>query len=509
MVMNRADMPVQAAGRQELPLNPARAGLAGHTFRRVLETAFIIAIDLLGLAASFSLAILVRTQVLPALSTLFPPKLPDELVASLWWLQGITLGFFAYEGLYTTRLPFWREFKQLVKTITLVFLVVLAIVSLAKMSNQISRTVIVITYLFCLVILPVSRYAGKIFLARLGLWRQRVLLLGAGKTGELVARAISRDPYLGYEVAGFLEDDPRKKYKTFTLKGRTNIRVLGGFNDSREVMERLGVHQVIVAAPGMPAQELVQLVNRLQREAESVLVIPDLFGVPVNSAEIDYFFEEQVLGFRVRNNLASPVNTFLKRAFDLAVGSVILLISAPLMAAIALAVKLDSPGPVIFAHRRIGRGGREFKCYKFRTMVVNAEAVLQEYLRKDPALRAEWERDFKLKNDPRVTRVGRFLRKTSLDELPQIFNVLKGEMSLVGPRPIIRKEVLRFGPYINDFYLVRPGITGLWQVSGRNDIDYPERVRLESWYVHNWSLWLDIIILIRTVGVVLARRGAY
>lgn len=249
---------------------------------------------------------------------------------------------------------------------------------------------------------------------------------------------------------------------------------------------RLGVRHLVVAVPGMPARELVALVNRLQREAASVLVIPDLF-----------------------NNLASPVNVLFNRSFDLAAGTVVLLLALPLMAAIAVAVKLDSPGPVIFAHRRIGRGGREFKCYKFRTMVVNAEAVLQELLSKDPALRAEWKRDFKLKNDPRITRVGRFLRRTGLDELPQIFNVLKGEMSLVGPRPIVKKEVLRFGPYIDDFYLVRPGITGLWQVSGRNDIDYGDRIRLESWYVRNWSLWLDITILIRTFGVVLARRGAY
>ncbi|MEM3434110.1 MAG: sugar transferase, partial [Candidatus Methanomethyliaceae archaeon] len=170
---------------------------------------------------------------------------------------------------------------------------------------------------------------------------------------------------------------------------------------------------------------------------------------------------------------------------------------------------LDSPGPVLFRHRRLGLGGREFWCYKFRTMHVNAEEVLQKLLASDPALRAEWERDFKLRNDPRVTRVGRLLRRTSLDELPQIFNVLKGEMSLVGPRPIVEKEVPRFGLFASDYFSVRPGVTGLWQVSGRNDTGYEHRVRLESWYVRNWSLWLDLTVLIRTIGVVLARRGAY
>ena len=179
------------------------------------------------------------------------------------------------------------------------------------------------------------------------------------------------------------------------------------------------------------------------------------------------------------------------------------------MALIALAIKIESPGPAFFKQQRVGRNGDIFDCYKFRTMAINAQEILGAILKNDSTLREEWESNFKLKNDPRITRIGNLLRKTSLDELPQILNVLKGEMSLVGPRPIVQKEVPRFGYSINDFFIVRPGITGLWQVSGRNDIDYSERVRLEAWYVRNWSLWLDITILIRTVGIVLSRSGAY
>lgn len=182
---------------------------------------------------------------------------------------------------------------------------------------------------------------------------------------------------------------------------------------------------------------------------------------------------------------------------------------SPILLIIALWIYHDSPGPVIFKHRRVGRDGKEFNCYKFRSMCVDADVKLKELLEKDPAAREEWNRDFKLKNDPRITKSGHFLRRTSLDELPQIFNVLKGEMSLVGPRPIVQAEVPRYGKFIQDYYMVRPGITGMWQTSGRSDIDYPERVAMDSWYVRNWNVWFDVVLLWRTFSVVFSKKGAY
>ncbi|ADL07277.1 undecaprenyl-phosphate galactose phosphotransferase WbaP [Thermosediminibacter oceani] len=516
--MNNSQVEIRKTGRQivtqsneaAIALRPAPTLDLAHAFWGAFEITLLAAMDFLGIATSFMLALLIRIRTLPALSPLYSSMVPDRLINNFWWLTGIVLGILAFEGLYTARYPFWRELQRLVKGITLAFLVVFTVIFMAKLSSEVSRTVLTLTYLFCLLILPFCRYTGKTILSRLGLWRRKVVILGAGKTGELVAKIFSSDSYLGYEVVGFLEDDPGKKHKTFAIKKDTILKVLGNFSDAQEVMQRLGVRHLVVAAPGMPSQELVKLVNRLQREAASVLVIPDLLGVPVSSAEIDYFFEEQMLGFRVRNNLSDPVNMVLKRTFDLVVGSIALLVSAPIMAIIALAIKLDSPGPVIFAHKRIGRWGKEFKCYKFRTMYLNNEEILQRYLASNPAAKEEWEKYAKLKGyDPRVTRVGRFLRKLSLDELPQIFNVLKGEMSLVGPRPYLPRERFRMDNFAETILLARPGITGLWQISGRNEIDFEGRLNLESWYVRNWSLWLDIVILIRTVGVVLARRGAY
>jgi undecaprenyl-phosphate galactose phosphotransferase len=409
--------------------------------------------------------------------------------------------------MYTTRLPFWRETSRLLKIVLVSFVLILASISLGKLSGEFSRTILVLCCLFALVLMPCCRWCAKTLLGRMGLWTQPVLVLGAGKTGALIAQALLRDPYPGYQIRGFLDDDPSKRKTGLRVNGIC-FPVLGGFEEYEAIISQTGVRDVIVAAPGLASYRLVALVNSLQRIASSVLVVPDLFGLPVEGVRADYFFDEQVLTFRVGNNLASPVNRIIKRCFDFTVGLIAFLCLSPLMLLISLAVKLDSRGPVLFSHSRIGRNGRQFNCYKFRSMVANAQEALPDLLKKDPELQREWEYHYKLKNDPRITRSGRFLRRTSLDELPQLLNVLKGEMSLVGPRPITEKEIPCFGSHIDNYYLVRPGITGLWQVSGRSEMDYQRRVNLESWYVRNWSLWMDITLLIRTVNSVLIKKGA-
>ncbi|HDY7358196.1 TPA: exopolysaccharide biosynthesis polyprenyl glycosylphosphotransferase, partial [Klebsiella pneumoniae] len=206
--------------------------------------------------------------------------------------------------------------------------------------------------------------------------------------------------------------------------------------------------------------------------------------------------------------LAKVSSRTLKRIFDL-VGSIAIIITiSPLLLYIYNKVKKDG-GPAIYGHERIGKGGKSFKCLKFRSMVTNSKEVLEDLLSKDIQAKQEWEATFKLKNDPRITKIGHFLRRTSLDELPQLFNVLKGEMSLVGPRPIITAELERYNDEVAYYLLSKPGMTGLWQVSGRSDVDYETRVYLDTWYVKNWSMWNDIAILFKTIGVVLKKDGAY
>ena len=210
----------------------------------------------------------------------------------------------------------------------------------------------------------------------------------------------------------------------------------------------------------------------------------------------------------IKHNLLDPWARAIKYVLDLSATVVGGLLISPLLIAITIAIKLDSPGPAFYAHRRVGIGGNHFRCWKFRTMHADAEQLLNEFLQGKPDLQAEWEQNFKLRDDPRVTRVGRFLRKTSLDELPQLWNVLRGEMSLVGPRPIVEAEISRYGTVYEMYQRIKPGISGFWQVSGRSDTSYAERVKLDAYYVHNWSIWLDLVILVRTVGCVMLGRGA-
>jgi Undecaprenyl-phosphate galactose phosphotransferase WbaP len=237
-----------------------------------------------------------------------------------------------------------------------------------------------------------------------------------------------------------------------------------------------------------------------------VHVLSELTGLP------DHWNPQQIdglTGIHLEQNLMLPLPRLTKRCMDLVasiIGGIILL---PLFFYLAVAVKMSSRGPIVYYHERIGINGRRFKAWKFRTMFQNADAVLELYLEEHPELREEWERDHKLKFDPRVTRIGKFLRKTSLDELPQLWNVIWGDMSLVGPRPIVEAEIVKYGPYYGLYTMVKPGITGLWQVSGRNNTTYDERVQFDAYYVRNWSPWLDLYLLLRTIRIVLFAKGAY
>lgn len=207
--------------------------------------------------------------------------------------------------------------------------------------------------------------------------------------------------------------------------------------------------------------------------------------------------------------LAFPTGGLAKRAFDLTAAAAALLIFSPLFLLVMALVKLSDPGPAFYGHRRVGHNGRYFKCLKFRTMMVNGDEVLRRHLQNNPEAAEEWRTTRKLKNDPRVTAVGAVLRKLSLDELPQLLNVVMGDMSLVGPRPIVRSEVNKYGQVFEEYCMVKPGITGLWQVSGRNNTTYQERVNFDQYYISNWSVWMDLWILIKTVPVVIFGYGAY
>lgn len=463
-----------------------------------ISVAFIL-MDYLAIVAAALTAFFIRAKLIP----LFHDNLivPDVFIYVI--IPAAFMLFLHFDRKYINKLYFWQQAARLFKASLYAMLLTLVVLFFSGSVKEVSRIFTVLLWFFSFGYLAIGRYFFKKMVMNIGALQAPTILVGAGKTAELLLESFRKNGGSGYKIVGLIEDQPQKS----CVAGR--YPVLGTFAQAETIVQNAGVKHVLIAAPGLIREELLDLVYRLQPYVNHVTFVPDLLGVPVGSMELDTLFNEKTVLLRIKNNLSQIHNRALKLLFDCFCTIIGVALVAPLCFLIGVIIYLDSPGPVIFAHKRVGYKGKKFPCYKFRTMVNNSREVLEQYLRDNPVAREEWERDFKLKDDPRVTKIGRFLRKTSLDELPQFLNVLKGEMSLVGPRPIVDVEVERYGKYINDYYLVRPGITGIWQVSGRNDVGYSERVEMDSWYVRNWSLWLDIILLIKTVGIVLKRKGAY
>ena len=404
---------------------------------------------------------------------------------------------------YKIDTAYWEKVKIIFRSITIGIVLSIVLMYAGHILNNVSRLFVILSYGFILFYIILFRYILARTLIKLNVLAIPVLLVGAGKTAELVDIHFSNMPLAMYKIVGFVDDNP----KSDVLANK--YECLGKFSDAEAVIKKYNIPNVLVCAPGLEPRKLVTLINKLQILVEKVTFVPELFGIPAANIQARGLMNEQTLILEVKNNLAQRRNRLFKRIFDITatvIGGILIL---PVIAIVAILIYLDSPGPIVFGHKRVGQGGKEFPCYKFRSMVPNAQEALEIYLKENPAAREEWERDFKLKDDPRVTKIGKFLRKTSLDELPQLWNVLIGDMSLVGPRPIVRAEVEKYGEYINDFYLVPPGITGVWQVSGRSDTTYEERVLMDSWYVHNWSVWIDIVYLVKTVFAVIKSKGAY
>ncbi|MBO5604029.1 MAG: undecaprenyl-phosphate galactose phosphotransferase WbaP [Acidaminococcaceae bacterium] len=405
-------------------------------------------------------------------------------------------------GLYTGNMQSWRVISNIFKANLYTSMTGVFILYVIKAAEHTSRLYLGLLCMAAFFFTVLFRYVIKMVLRKIN-FGEPVLLIGAGNTAAYALTYFKAEMGTNYRFVGYLEDyEPHPDVK------RT-LPWLGGFADAAAVIRKIGVQKVLVTAPGLTQEKIQNIVYELQPFVKNISFIPDLGSLPLSTMKIEHLADGHAVVFQVRNNLKNKANRFLKFAFDWFLTFVGTICILPILFAIGLWIYFDSPGPIIFKHRRVGKDGKEFNCYKFRSMCVDADVKLKELLEKDPEARAEWEKDFKLKNDPRITKSGDFLRRTSLDELPQIFNVLKGEMSLVGPRPIIQDEVPRYGKYIDDYYMVRPGITGIWQTSGRSDVDYDERVQMDTWYVRNWNIWFDIVLLWRTFSVVLGQKGAY
>lgn len=333
--------------------------------------------------------------------------------------------------------------------------------------------------------------------------KKNVVIVGLGSTAKELSQIISQNKFTMYSFLGYVDVNKNNDILVEEEK------IVANRNSLKEFIKENNVKEVIVALPNMSNRDLNLVVDEFEDLVKRVKIVPKLHKMYTFNPEIQDY--DGLLLISAKNNIMSLKRRILKRGFDICGALVGMTLLIPLYLKYGLQIKKDG-GPVLFSHNRIGRDLKPFKMHKFRSMYIDAEERLEKMLAEDEEIRREFYTNFKLKEDPRITPAGAFLRRTSLDEFPQFINVLMGEMSLVGPRPVVQKEVdMYYGTEMGKkIFQVKPGITGMWQANGRSDVeDYDERIALDLYYIRNWSLWLDIIILIKTVKNVIGKKGAY
>ena len=370
-----------------------------------------------------------------------------------------------------------------------------------SLNAQVSRGWLVLAWLYALVLLESERFLYRrliYWLRSQGFFVQRALVVGVNEEGKLIASQLSTSPRHGVKVLGFVDDMLKRGTRVVGLP------VLGSLDGLDALVQALNVERLIIVPTALERSALLDLYRDwAYRQGVELSLSSGLYELFTTGVRVQSIGNLPLI--HLDRTRITGVDAILKRTLDIVVATAgIAVLFIPYLI-VGFIIRRDSPGPAIYRRRVIGLGGKEFDAFKLRTMRTDAEA----YLRRHPELWREWKESGKLKDDPRITRVGRILRRYSLDELPQLVNVLRGEMSLVGPRMITPEELRHFGPWRYNLLTVRPGMTGLWQVSGRSDLPYEERVRLDMYYIRNYSLWLDLRILLATIKVVLRGRGAY
>jgi len=445
----------------------------------------------LGLAATVAFVVphLMRRFGLNS-AKLLPLTAPPSDRAEIYVVGFSALLFCAILGHYTRRKPFWAETRDIL-VVSFLTLLIASLADVVFHGSPPRQSLLGIWVLFAPAAVC-ARMCAKYLLARFNLWQRHIILIGEATRLAEARDALLSDNSLGYRVAGMVDQttlDERLEPGTF----RSLLRTYGATGFVLAIDAGAAVGQRVARA--------------VLRDRVPFSLVPRTADLPVLGCERVAFFSNSMVLLNYRNDLANPFARAIKMCLDLSLSITLIAALGLPMLLIAALIRRDG-GTALFRHERVGFAGRRFHCLKFRTMVVNADQVLHELLANDPCAAAEWRDQQKLSHDPRITPLGRLLRKTSFDELPQLLNVLRLEMSLVGPRPIVDQEVPKYGERIADYVETRPGLTGLWQVSGRSDTSYDHRVELDSWYVRNWTAWHDIAIMFKTVPAVLARKGA-
>ena len=407
-------------------------------------------------------------------------------------------------GDYSRRQLFWDGARHTTTALILSGAIYMLAVILLEPAGLLPAIAVWSLLLF---LLPSARQGMRALLGQLGLWHLPTVIIGSNETAQEVYPVLGKQLALGLAVRWVVPDDPGADLPP----ALADLSVLSVPPDRLvAALTAVGCRQVVLVPDETDQVNHSDLIDRLIGADMNVAIVPSLRRLPLFGLSTNYFFGKDLLLLQVRNNLARLPQRILKRSVD-AIGAVAMLILfSPLLLLLAVLIKKEDGGPIFFVQDRVGRNGRPFRCWKFRTMVIDAEDQIARWEQENPSLLANYRADnFKLKTDPRVTRLGAWMRRKSLDEMAQLFNVLLGDMSLVGPRPLLARELPDYGPVITLYERVRPGLTGLWQISGRSHTTFAQRVSYDEWYIKNWTLWYDVVIMLQTLWVLLRGEGAY
>jgi exopolysaccharide biosynthesis polyprenyl glycosylphosphotransferase len=487
--------------------------------QRMIVIGALMLVDAIILLTTFALIYFLRFKVFGFLYV--PEGSPLRFYSELvFWLTPAWLAVFAFHRLYDLRVLHGgtSEYRRIASASTTAIIMLLGLSFFLDDHLIISRAWLLMVWITSIVMIIGGRFLTRRVLYRLrrnGIALTRVLIIGANDECRQLGQELGSGQNLpGLEVVGFVGERRRTirpnndNSAVVALRNETTVkwpgRWMGHIDQVREIVEREHVDEVIVASTALTSDEMLEVVRLLATSNVEIRLSPSVYQLMTTGLEVQ---EINGLPFvTVSKARITGLNAFLKRTLDTLTAGTILLLGLPLLIGIYLLVKLDSPGPVIYRRRVVGQGGRLFNAFKFRTMRSDGDAILEQY----PELKEELATYGKLRdNDPRITRAGKLLRKTSLDELPQLVNVLLGQMSLVGPRMITYREMIKFGRWQSNLLTVKPGLTGKWQVSGRSNLSYEDRVRLDMHYIRNYTIWLDLQILFQTIPAVLRGSGAY
>lgn len=463
-----------------------------QSFLRILRTSgrWLLFGDIMALLISCILGQLVSGGRFwfPELGAVHALKASSAFIAlgitSVLWLDA--------KGHYRCRLPFWETVLHVMALTVAGCVTYMAGRMLDGMAFN--ATGFLLNWIIFIVLLVSMRSIVRSLLDACGKWKIPAMLISSCLSTETAMRVLEREPGMGFRV---IEQVAPEMLGTFK-----------GPNAWKYFLTLHNVSHVFLSFEPTEFHIYDPIIRAMVRERVPFSIVLPLIGLPAGVLSYHYFLMQDVLLVHVTDRRHLLVSSLLKRGFDIIVSGLVLLLTSPVFAVVALKVRKDG-GPAFFSQPRIGRGGEVFQCYKFRSMRVDAEEFLEGYLAENPGARKEWEKFQKLKDDIRISKIGHFIRKTSIDELPQLFNVLKGDMSIVGPRPIISSQQEFYGDDFVYYERVRPGITGPWQVSGRNRLTFSERIQLECSYVRNWSLWMDIVILLKTIPAVLEKDSVF